>query len=83
MFSISFHYTHLRNVVLSFIESWADPIVARIVVVVVVQVAVVAIHIPHVVSVVSRAKPNQKLNTCQANLGLTEYYPILKYIKLY
>ena len=57
MFSISFHYTHLRNVVLSFIESWADPIVARIVVVVVVQVAVVAIHIPHVVSVVSRAKP--------------------------
>ena len=57
MFSISFHYTHLRNVVLSFIESWADPIVARIAISVVVQVAVVAIHIPHVVSVVSRAKP--------------------------
>ena len=57
MFSISFHYTHLRNVVLSFIESWAGPIVVVIVKVVVVQVAVVAVHIPHVVSVVSRTKP--------------------------
>ena len=63
MFSISFHYTLLCNVVLSFIESWADPIVARIVVVVVVQVAVVAIHIPHVVSVVSRTKPIFQVTT--------------------
>ena len=57
MFSISFHYTQKCNVVLSFIESWANPIVARIVVVVVVQVAVARIHVPHVVAVISRAKP--------------------------
>ena len=59
MFSISFHYTLLRNVILSFIESWAHPVVVAVAVaeVVVVQVAVVAIHVPHVVSVVRRPKP--------------------------
>ena len=70
----------ISNVTLSFIESWAHPIVVVVVEVVVVQVAVV--HVPHVVRVVSRTKPNQKLNTCQANLGLTEYYPILKLVKV-
>ena len=57
MFSISFHYTLLRNVILSFIESWANPVVVAVAEVVVVQVAVVAIHVPHVVSVVCRPKP--------------------------
>jgi len=57
LFSISFHYTLLRNVILSFIESWAHPVVVAVAEVVVVQVAVVAIHVPHVVSVVSRPKP--------------------------
>ena len=57
MFSISFHYTLLRNVILSFMESWAHPVVVAVAEVVVVQVAVVAIHIPHVVSVVRRPKP--------------------------
>ena len=57
MFSISFHYTLLRNVILSFIESWANPVVVAVAEVVVVQVAVVAVHIPHVVSVVRRPKP--------------------------
>lgn len=57
MFSISFHYTLLRNVILSFIESWAHPVVVAVAEVVVVQVAVVAIHVPHVVSVVRRPKP--------------------------
>ena len=57
MFSISFHYTLLRNVILSFMESWANPVVVAVVEVVVVQVAVVAIHVPHVVSVVRRPKP--------------------------
>ena len=42
-------------ITLSFIESWAHPIVVVVVEVVVVQVAVV--HVPHVVSVVSRTKP--------------------------
>ena len=46
MFSISFHYTLLRNVILSFIESWAHPVVVAVAEVVVVQVAVVAIHVP-------------------------------------
>ena len=57
MFSISFHYTLLRNVILSFMESWANPVVVAVAEVVVVQVAVVAIHVPHVVSVVCRPKP--------------------------
>ena len=57
MFSISFHYTLLRNVILSFMESWAHPVVVAVAEVVVVQVAVVAVHIPHVVSVVRRPKP--------------------------
>ncbi len=57
MFSISFHYTLLRNVILSFIESWANPVVVAVVEVVVVQVAIVTIHVPHVVSVVRRPKP--------------------------
>ena len=47
----------ISNVTLSFIESWAHPIVVVIVIVVVVQVAVLAIHVPHVVSVVRRPKP--------------------------
>ena len=55
MFSISFHYTLLRNVILSFMESWAHPVVVAVAEVVVVQVAVV--HVPHVVSVVRRPKP--------------------------
>ena len=62
MFSISFHYTHLRNVVLSFIESWADPGIVAVVVVVVVQVASV-VHIPHVVRVVRRPKPINQTQT--------------------
>jgi len=49
------------NVALSFIESWASPIVVVIVEVVVVDVAVVAIHIPHVVSVVRRPQPGTNL----------------------
>jgi hypothetical protein len=57
LFSISFHYTLLRNVILSFIETWAHPVVVAVAEVVVVQVAVVAIHVPHVVSVVRRPKP--------------------------
>ena len=57
MFSISFHYTLLCNVILSFMESWAHPVVVAVAEVVVVQVAVVAVHIPHVVSVVRRPKP--------------------------
>ena len=57
LFSISFHYTLLRNVILSFMESWANPVVVAVAEVVVVQVAVVAVHIPHVVSVVRRPKP--------------------------
>ena len=72
----SFSHTHrTSNVALSFIESWADPI--SVVIVVVVQVAVVAVHIPHVVSVVRRPQPNQKLNWRSRNSsGPTEYYPI-------
>ena len=57
MFSISFHYTLLRNVILNFMESWANPVVVAVAEVVVVQVAVVAIRVPHVVSVVRRPKP--------------------------
>jgi hypothetical protein len=48
------------TITLSFIESWAHPIVVVIVEVVVVQVAVLAIHIPHVVVVVRRPKPKVK-----------------------
>ena len=81
MFSISFHYTHLRNVVLSFIESWADPIVARIVVVVVVQVAVVAIHFPHVLNAVSRAKPI--IQTFNFNLETNKELTLDEIIKIY
>lgn len=76
MFSISFRIHTYCNVALSFIESWAHPIVRAIGVRVVVDVAVLAVHIPYVACSTSRAKPNIQ-NKGDRHMRLTEYYPIL------
>ena len=68
----------ISNITLSFIESWAHPIVVVVVEVVVVQVAVV--HVPHVVSVVSRTKPINKLKQEAYKPGT---YLVLPYIKIH
>ena len=70
----------ISNITLSFIESWAHPIVVVIVKVVVVQVAVLTIHVPHVVSVVSRTKPINKLKQEAYKPGT---YLVLPYIKIH
>ena len=42
------------TITLSFIESWADPVVVVAIEIVVVQVAVLAVHIPHIVLAVRK-----------------------------
>ena len=68
----SFSIHTFRNVSLSFIESWANPI--SVVIVVVVQVLVLAIHIPHVVVVISRPKPTRLENTHRTYLVFPYIY---------